>query len=289
MEKLTFTNSRGESIELTNSAPFLLEKVEGLGSPPTKLITSRAVGQDGETYHETKMEPRDVRAEIVILANDNNSLFKLRRSLNRIFNPKLGEGILEYENDYGKWDIKATSVQAPVEGEKFSSSQKMMINLRAPNPYWRNIKEDKTEIALWVGDFEFPLEIPIEGMEMGHRVSNLIVNIYNEGDVSSGMRIEFKALATVINPSLINIYTGKYIKINQTLIKNDRLIINTEFGNKKVELIRDNITYNVFNYIDLSSDFLQLYQGDNKLRYDAEDGIDNLECSIYSRPLYIGV
>jgi len=289
LEKLIFTNSRGESIELKNSAPFLIQTIEGLGCPQSRIVTSKAAGQDGETYHETLMEGRDIRIEIVILANSNEKLFELRRQLNRVFNPKMGEGTLTYENDYGKWNIKAASVQAPVEGEKFSTTQRMMLNLRCSNPYWRNISEIKTEIALWVGDFEFPLEILEEGIEIGHRESNLIVNVYNKGDVSCGMRIEFKALATVVNPSLFNVYTREFIKVKRTLESGDKLIITTDFANKKVELVRNGVASNVFHYIDLSSTFLQLSPGDNLLRYDAEVGIENLEVSIYHTPLYSGV
>lgn len=289
MEKLIFINSRGESIELRNSAPFLIQTIEGLGCPQSRIVTSKAAGQDGETYHETLMEGRDIRIEIVILANSNEKLFELRRQLNRVFNPKMGEGTLTYENGYGKWNIKAASVQAPVEGEKFSTTQRMMLNLRCSNPYWRNISEIKTKIALWVGDFEFPLEILEEGIEIGHRESNLIVNVYNKGDVSCGMRIEFKALATVVNPSLFNVYTREFIKVKRTLESGDKLIITTDFANKKVELVRNGVASNVFHYIDLSSTFLQLSPGDNLLRYDAEEGIENLEVSIYHTPLYSGV
>ena len=42
------------------------------------------------------------------------------------------------------------------------------------------------------------------------------------------------------------------------------------------------------NYIDLESDFFQLAPGDNLLRYDAENGLDNLECAIYYTPKYVG-
>lgn len=289
MEKLIFTNSLGESIELKNSAPFLLQKIEGLGSPQGRLITTKAAGQDGESYHDTLLEGRDMRIEVAILARTDNQLFELRRKINRIFNPKLKEGILTYINDFGKWNIKATSILAPVEGEKFCSSQKIMLNLRCSNPYWRNIYETKTEIALWVGDFEFPLEIIESGIEIGHRESSLIVNIFNEGDVNCGMRIEFKAIASVVNPSLFNVNTREFIKVKRTLEGGDKLIITTDFANKKVEMIRKGVITNVFNYIDLSSTFLQLAPGDNLFRYDAEEGIENLEVSIYHTPLYTGV
>ncbi|WP_219670879.1 phage distal tail protein, partial [Clostridioides difficile] len=114
----------------------------------------------------------------------------------------------------------------------------------------------KEEVALWVGDFEFTLEISNEGIEMGHRVSNLICNVVNNGDVECGMKIQFKALATVDNPSLFNVNTREYIKINRTLEAGDLLEITTEFANKRIELVKSNYErINVFNWIDLDSEF----------------------------------
>lgn len=85
---------------------------------------------------------------------------------------------------------------------------------------------------------------------MGHRESSLIVNMNNSGDVECSMRVEFTALASVVNPSILNIYTQEYIKVKRTLQSRDKLIISTYFANKRVELIRNGITTNVFNYID---------------------------------------
>ncbi|MFB8985000.1 phage tail family protein, partial [Clostridioides difficile] len=104
------------------------------------------------------------------------------------------------------------------------------------------------------------------------------------------MKIQFKALATVDNPSLFNVNTREYIKINRTLEAGDLLEITTEFANKRIELVKSNYErINVFNWIDLDSEFLQLEVGDNLFRYDADVGIDNLEMSIYYNPLYLGV
>lgn len=285
MEKLIFTNSRGESIELTNSAPFLLEKVEGLGSPQAKLITSKAVGQDGESYHDTKMEPRDIRAEVAILAKENYNLFELRRSLNRMFNPKLGEGILEYENDYGKWNIKATSVQAPVEGEKFSSSQKMMINLRCSNPYWREIYTKSEEIAVWMGGIKFPLELPT----IFAYKSETRKNIINKGDIKAPVEIEIIGPAT--NPKISNRNTEEFIKVNKTLDVTDRLYITTNFGKKRA-FIKDNEgnEANVLNWIDLSSSMsFGLDVGDNVVELSTDDEFMKARIFIKYRNLYIGI
>lgn len=124
----------------------------------------------------------------------------------------------------------------------------------------------------------------------GHRVSNLICNIYNAGDVETGMRIQLKALATVVNPSVLNIYTHDFIKIMQTLQKGDVLEITTYANNKRVVINKaDGTTKNVFNWITLDSEFLQLAVGDNLFRYDAESGLDNLEMTIYYNPATMGV
>ena len=99
-----------------------------------------------------------------------------------------------------------------------------------------------------------------------------------------------KALATVVNPSVLNIYTHDFIKIMQTLQKGDVLEITTYANNKRVVINKaDGTTKNVFNWITLDSEFLQLAVGDNLFRYDAESGLDNLEMTIYYNPATMGV
>ncbi|GCD13129.1 phage tail family protein [Clostridium tagluense] len=287
MQKLIFTNDRGRSIVLKNSGPFLLQKFDP--SPPkSTILTSKAPGQDGKSYHGALLEERTLNIEVAILGDNSEDMFRKRQDLYSIFNPKL-QGVLTYTNGAGEHEIQCIVQDGPTPKARFEPVQEFLIQLYCHNPFWTNTIESKEEIALWVGDFEFALELTDEGIEMGHRESNLIVNILNKGDVECGMRIEFTSLATLVNPSILNIYTKEYIKIKRTLVAGDKLVINTEFGNKKVEMVRNGVATNVFNYIDLQTTFLQLDVGDNLLKYDAEQGIDNLEVVIYHKPLYVGV
>ncbi|MGJ8756271.1 phage tail family protein [Clostridium botulinum] len=289
MQKIIFKNERGQSITLGNSAPYILQKVENTGSPKTTILSSKAPGQDGKSYHGTLLEERTLPITATIVGTDMEDMYAKRQLLCSIFNPKLS-GKLTYINNAGEHTIDCIVEDSPAFKEQVVYVQEFLIQLYCPNPFWMDIKESKEEIALWVGDFHFPLIIPPEGIIMGHRISNLIVNAKNKGDEECGMRIEFRALATVVNPSLFNVYTRKYIKVKRTLQAGDKLVINTSFGNKRVEMIKSNGTkINVFNYIDLETEFLQLKVGDNLLRYDAEKGLDNLEMALYYKPLYIGV
>lgn len=291
MQKLTFTNSRGESIVFGNSAPFILSKIEGTGGANTNIKTTRSPGQDGSTVHEITLEERPLPIEGAIVARTAEEMYSLRKKLSRVLNSKNGAGTLKYENDAGVYEIKVIAEESPKFNEKHDNSRKQLftIDFLAHNPFWLDIYESKEEIAQWMGDLQFNFELLSDGIEMGHRESSSIVNINNRGDVSCGMRIEFMALASVVNPSLFNINTREYIKVKRTLEARDRLNINTSFGNKRVELLKNGVASNVFNYIDLSSTFLQLEVGDNLLRYDAESGIENLDVSIYYKPLYSGV
>ncbi|MHB9937901.1 phage tail protein [Clostridium sporogenes] len=288
MQKIIFKNERGQSMELGNSAPFILTKID-LGSLKTTILTSKSPGQDGKTHHGTFLDERILPIEGAIVGDTVEDMYRKRQKLCSIFNPKI-KGTLTYINNASEHVINCIVDSSPTFREQIDDMQEFLIQFYCPNPFWMDLIEEKEEIALWVGDFHFPLIIPPEGIIMGHRVSNLIVNAKNRGDVECGMRIEFKALATVVNPSLFDVYTRKYIKIKRTLNAGDKLVVNTNFGNKRVEMIRSNgVKQNVFYYIDLNSTFLQLAQGDNLFRYDAEKGLDNLEMALYYKPLYIGV
>lgn len=288
MQKLIFTNSRGQKITLNNSAPFILTKFNS-GIPKTTILTSKAPGQHGKTHHGTLLEDVIKPIEGAIRGNSVEDVQIKERQLKSIFNQTL-EGTLTYINSIGTYIIDC-SVEDIQFKERIDNLEEFLVQLYCPSPLWTDIIEGKEEIALWQGDFEFNLEIPEDmGLEMGHRESNLIVNIFNKGDVECGMRIEFIALATVVNPSIFDVYTRKFLKVKRTLNAGDKLVINTSFANKRVEMVKSNgVKENVFYYIDLASEFLQLAVGDNLLRYDAEQGIDNLEVAIYHRPLYTGV
>ena len=292
-EKLIFTNSKGQSITFGGAAPYLLKKLEGTGAMDTDVQMHKTTFQDGQTWINTVLEPRTIAITISIMTRTQEELFQRRRELSRVLNPKLGPGMLLYEYYGGTKEIEVVVEQPPVypagKDVKGYGYQEAMICFVCPSPFWRDISTVKEEVAIWRGAFEFPLEIILEGIEMGFREPSLIVNIYNHGDVPCGMKIRFKALATVENPSLFNVNTREYIKINKTMTTGEILTVTTHFANKRVVIEKGDIVENAFQWIDLESTFLQLEPGDNLLRYNADEGIDNLEVDIYFTPLYVGV
>lgn len=287
-KKIIYRNSLGQELEITNTAPFLLQKFTD--SEDVNIYSSRGMNQDGNTYLGSNLDIRDFALQITLLAEDAEELINLREKVNKTFNPKNGEGYLIYKDDLKERKVKCIVNKIPFfEANRRNTFQTCLISLTANNPYWTDLLESREEIALWKGDFSFEFELVTGGIEIGHREPSLIVNVNNIGDVEAGMRVEFKALATLTNPSILNVNTQEYIKINKTMVAGEIISVSTYFGDKKVESKLNGVNTNAFNYIDWESTFLQLDVGDNLFRYDATTGLDNLEVSIYYQPAYLGV
>jgi len=289
-EKIIYENDRGQKVEIAYSFPYFLQSLIGVDGTNAEITKIKGVGQDGTTITNVNLSDRNLQILGSIKGETKEEIAKYRAKLLQVFNPKI-KGWLQYEYGDIKRRIRCQVENAPVFSKQNKSFkyQDFLIDLIAPNPYWQDISTIKEEVAIWRGAFEFPLELTEEGIELGYREPSLIANINNKGDVACGMKIQFKALATVVNPSLFNVNTREHLKINRTMEAGEIITVTTHFQNKKVELNKNGVISNAFNWIDLNSTFLQLEPGDNLFRYDADNGIDNLEVSIYYTPQYLGV
>lgn len=286
MRKLIYKNERGQEITFGSSRPFYILNMENTSS--TSINTTVSARDHGFDIDGKSFKEKSIPVTFAIDANSKDDLDRKRNELTRILNPLLnGDIILKNNNINRKIRVCIDSI---IFNKPLMCYQEFMVQFIAYYPFWEDVNIYKTDIALWEAEFEFEFEIDNNGKDLGSRVSNIICNVNNPGDVDCGMTIQFRALATVVNPSLVNINTREFIKINSTLEKGDTLEINTHYANKRIELIKSNGTIeNVYNWFDLDSSFLKLCLGDNLFRYDADQGVDNLEVSIYHSPLYIGV
>lgn len=289
-ERIVYENDNGESVEIAYAFPYFFQGIEGHDGASASITKITGMGQDGSTITNVVLQDREITVKGIIKGDTKDEIETYRRKLLKVFNPKV-KGWLQYE--YGS--LSRIIRCQPETGSSFAKEtksfrvQNFLVNLLCPNPYWQDLNAVKSDIAVWREAFEFPLEITEDGIEIGFREPSLIVNINNAGDVACGVKIQFRALATVINPGLININNREQFKIIKTMDAGEIITATTHFRNKKVTLDKNGVTSNAFNYIDRANVFLQLEPGDNLFRYDAEDGIDNLEVNIWHTPQYLGV
>lgn len=283
-EKLIFDNNRGQKLEISVSSPFFLESASGLEALENEFYNVKNYNEDGTNVKSSSVRERN----IVIGGRIRLDKQINRQKLIRFFNPK-HKFTLKYTNGDITRFIDCSVEKTPVISKSFLPE--FMISFLCPNPWWYT-EEEKNEIAMWVGAFEFELEIDEDGdgIEMGYREPNNIVNVYNNSDTVSPLRIQFKAIGSVVNPYIENVDTGKKVMIDAMLIGGDIVTVNTQRGNEYVTLERNGKTINYFNYVSLDTDIhLSVDVGDNLIRYDAAEFVGNLEVTIYHTPQFVGV
>ena len=262
-EKLIYTNERGESVEFSTASIYhcnVSKDVDGIAGVTNVLYSTNSMGQHGDTYVGQRIEARDIDITGHINAKDKAQAYELRRSLLKALNPELS-GTLAYE--FGGFK---RVINCRLHGEPKLERKSVLIEFTIPldclNPFWREEDEQKEDIASWVAAWEFPCEIEKdnpESMIFGYRAESVIVDCYNEGDVSTGMRVRFTALGTVTNPILLNVDTGEFLKLNVTMQTGDVIEINTQYGSKGATLTRDGEKTDYFRYVDVDSTFKSLY------------------------------
>lgn len=282
MEQITYTNKRGQSVVLGASAPYILTKTDGAGAVPADVQTQKAPYQDGVTHINTVLEPRTLTLEVWVLGVNEAETYRHRRTLAQVLSPKLGPGMLRYQYADQVREIEAVPELAPVfppDTVHGDTMQSALLSLFCPSPFWLDAYTESEEIVTWQGGLTFPLRLGTRFATKGPKV----INIINQGDVETPIRIEFKGPAT--NPRVTNRVTGEYIQVNRELLAGDVLVIATNFGAKRVEINGQN----VFNWIDLGSTFWQLQVGDNVVEYVSDDVIEPAAVTISYRNRYVGV
>lgn len=295
-----------ENIILTNKVTGTVLELD-VSTTPYYILDSVDWGQIGCTHHSykyvnqignlvtgTTLEARE-DIEIIgwVVAKTEEQMNQRKKMLNGFVNPQWFIE-LKYKN-YVLDFLPNTTIKY---GKSMSENNEIMCKFKisgmAPDPLFKESVERREVAATTQGMFHFPLCINAEQQKppqivFGLRLPSLIVNVYNKGDMSTGMKIVFEAKSTVVNPSLISVKTQKYFKINKTLVAGERVTINTLNGSRKITGFLNGVESNYFKYRDLNNTWLQLNVRDNLFRYDADVNVDGLEVFIYFYDKYLEV
>lgn len=280
------------TLDMVSTPDYVLNSVDW-GAVESTHHSFKYVNQIGVYVTGTSLETRSVTVQGWVIADTEAVMTKRKQILNRFFNPQ--QAVDLFYKDYVLRFLPNTSVRySATIAENNEVICKFKIEGYCPDPLFSEQVESKVAAASTVPMFHFPLIIskkpsPHGGVIFGLRQPSLIVAINNSGAVDVGMRIVFRANGTLHGPSLINVDTQKYFKVNKTMQAGEEIMIDTIIGEKKIQGTFNGITSNYFKYRDLDSEWLQLKVGDNLFRYDAEDNVGNLEAYIYFNNKYLEV
>ena len=282
MQKITYTNSRGDSIVLSHRAPFLLSKIDGLGDVDANVQMQKSPFQDGSTHVDTLLEPRFLSMQVSIVGKGREDVSAKREELARVFNPKLS-GVVLFENGRVSREIKAVPEHVPKypSDDRGLTYQIALVNLVCPNPYWQDINPINVKLQDFVGNFFFPISFPASFSIRGDEK-----NLLNEGHAPTPIKVTFRGEA--VNPMITKVSTGEFIRINRTIPAEHSLVITTDFDYRTVRIVDPyGNEKNAMGYIDLDGTFFSLDVGENNLKFITSGG--NPEVFIEYRNLYLGV
>jgi len=265
-EKVIYTNSLGRSITLTDKRPFILESVEGKGDVGADIQLQTTSQTDGAFYIDTILSTRSLTLNVNISANSRDELNEARQEIAKVFNPKLGKGTLLYSNGETKRKIEVVvdGIPSYPVGNKGRWWQRVVINLVAPKPHWLNATTENIKLEDFVAGFSFPFSFPVSFAIRGDKRT-----LNNSGDVPIPIKVTFRG--NTINPTIRNITTGEFIKVNYEIPEGYTFVVDTE--NKTVKMYDGTGTStNMFRYLDNDSTFFELVLGDNDISFSTDGG-----------------
>lgn len=282
MERFTYKNTSGNSASIGYHDDLVLLGYDGLTTAEIVPTLSQGYNQYGYTLNRIGWGTRVITIKFLVAETDMEGVYGTRRRLQTIFNPNL-TGELIYENDALRVAIDVFVSTPLTNTNRLGRLQEYEIELTAANPYFRDCDETAVVIEGFTGGITFPLQI--NNTQFADAGTDVSINY--QGDIPGAIRAEFQE--ECVNPTLINITTGEYIKVNTTLDEDDKLIITTGYGNKTVKhyVADDDTTEDAFHLIDLGSTFFELPQGRSKLSFTADTGTPKV--ILYYYQWYSGV
>lgn len=274
--------SNNRVLEVGKGKPFRLLSIEGIEAGEMELSTADNVLYDGSKIRNRRIKFRPITIECEYTGDDKEAQ---RRFLAGFFNVHY-DGILKI--DYA--GVKRETLYI-VEGfrakiENVYNPLRFLVHLYCPVPFLLGNIIHSQEMADWVGGLRFPLQLPMMFAGRSTRQSTII---RNDGDVPTPITFEF--LGPAVNPKVVKDDTGEYIQVNREIGEDEKLIVSTGFGDKRV-ILKNRITgeeTNAFGWIDLGSTFFQLDVGNNLISYSAESGQETAKVWIKWRNRYLGV
>lgn len=306
MTKNTITielTCNGKTLKMGPGEDIDITLVTGLESSELDISTSDNALVDGASVDGKKIKPRPIHIEASFRNNKNNP--ENRARVIKFFNQKYtGKALI---TNMGV----SRNIEYELEGWTFASVRnmdnrlKILVDLLCPDPYMLNVDNFGKNMANISALFAFPwrmlstrmtsgkLDYPdkargmlLGGMTMGYRTLYKEVVLANDGDVPTGVQIQFVATrGSVTNPKITNTGTGQYMRCNVAMQQGDILLIDTNDRHQVITL--NGVNY--YQHIDRKSEPFKLAVGDNYLEYDADENYTNLDVNLFYTPKYLGV
>lgn len=283
MFTLKAQNKAGQTIELTHNDAYTITSISGLDPPDATINTTRNAYADGSVYNSSYVGNRQLTITLVI----NSPAETNRINLYKYFKTKR-EIRLFYKNDTR--DVYIDGYIQSMQISIFDKKQVAQITIMCPKYEFNAVDEDMVAFSTIESLFEFPFAIEESGMEFSKIVIGEEKNVFNDGELETGITIEIYANGAVKNPTIYNVDTNEYFIIETTINRGDALLINTKINEKCVMLTAANgEKKSLIGTLKEGSTWFKLSQGDNIFIATAAGNPQNMNAICIKQDQYEGV
>lgn len=308
--------------DANTSRGFAVTNVKGLGPGKATLNSSEWVTIDGADFTSARLPKRTISIDFRFIPTSfHESVADIRLLSYKIFPIKEHVRLYfvtyvwkETYNEVGELVIKKDYTTYYIDGrvEKneptiWSKEEGCSIDIVCFDPYFKN--KNATEISFsdivpkfhyeWIDTDEdinqteeeheaYETDTPL--FIMSEKVNYDVLSIENISYVTTGGIFTIRANGTVENPIIFNQTTYQEMILKYTMHKGDIIEIDTRKGYKGVTL-KQGFGVNMLNYIDITSDWIEMIPGINVVGYSCLNPSQRnyLDVKVKVLPIYSGI
>ncbi len=290
IKTISATNEYGERLEIPlknpESSGYFIINIEGLGPPKAIVNTVGSITFDGSIFNSSKVGDRNLKITLGV-KGVNNDLDTYRLDLYKYFP-------IQKPITFG---IKTTSRDVIIEGyvethevvafSKFTNNE---IVLLCPGAYFVDAGDNSAGMQGTRPLFQFPFsndDLTIPLLIFGDINTEAVVEIDYKGDVETGFVTDMFFSGPVSGTiSLYNLSADQAMRIDVAMIESiiggslgdgHILTIDSRIGKKRIVVVGGSVEYNVLNALDMTSDWITLFPGVNRMYFLIGSGNANVE------------
>lgn len=272
-------NERGDVLDLS-ADPRYEPILTGVGPSAATINRTKVATMDGTMFNSASVGERALLLTIYLKRDAGRA----RQNLYKYIATK--QYIKVYYEEDGL-DVWIGGYVETAEVDPWTLAQNMQVTIICPDPFWRDMAETYTDASNVTPLFEFPFAIEDEGVELSTIDTATITTVENAGHVETGFRLEIVATLRSFQPRIYNLTTGQSMGFYVDLQPGERLVIDTNDGQKSVVHVVDGVESNYINTLMEGSTWLHLIPGANEITYTTDEGL--MQMGVYHTNKYQGV
>lgn len=261
--------------------------LDGFGTYENDITTVDNASGDGGIITSSRMAPKDRTVRAVSRNPAINDI--LRKSAVSFFNPKMDYRVYITYMGITRWcEGKIYKFKLP--GGNIYRNMEMTVTVLCPDPYLRSYDNFGKNIAAVTGMCAFPYlcsvtDGTLKGTTGGKFNFAKKVLIDNDGDVDTFCKAVISANGNVENPKFL--VNDNYVRIIDNMTANDVIVI--DFTQNPPTVKKNGENY--IGHCDRMSAFddMQIPVGSAKISFDADNGSNLMNVSVYYNKLYSAI